>query len=60
MVKDEPAIFLYSPDFLYLVPRDLHGMQLGTLSDASGRFENVYQWYMDTENVWKIFLPSTN
>ena len=57
VVQDTPAVFLYSPDFLYIVPDDLQGVQLGALRSGAERFENVYQWYMDTENVWSIFAP---
>jgi len=55
VAKDDPAIFLYAPEFLYVVPRDIHGIVLGALTSASERFLNVYQWYTDTEEVWSIF-----
>ncbi|MDO8575853.1 MAG: ABC transporter substrate-binding protein [bacterium] len=55
LVKDDPAIFLYAPEFLYIVPHDMHGIVLGALTSASERFLNVYQWYTDTEEVWSIF-----
>jgi peptide/nickel transport system substrate-binding protein len=56
--NDTPAVFLYAPDFLYIVPDDLSGVRLGSLSIGAERFLNVYQWYMDTENVWTIFAPN--
>lgn len=55
LVKDDPAIFLYAPEFLYVVPQDMQGIVLGALTSASERFLNVYQWYTDTEEVWSIF-----
>src|SRR5262249_777530 len=42
--KDVPAVFLYSPEFLYLVPSSLKGIELGALTTASERFLNSYQW----------------
>ena len=53
--KDTPAVFLYSPDFIYLVPNSLQGVQLGALSSPAERYLNVYQWYTETEHVWSIF-----
>lgn len=53
--KDQPAIFLYAPQFLYLLPHALHGIELGALTAASERFLNVRDWYVDTTKVWSIF-----
>ena len=55
IVKDDPALFLYAPEFIYLVPRSMQGIALGALTTPSERFLNVYQWYTDTEEVWSIF-----
>ena len=55
VVKDDPALFLYAPEFLYIVPQAMHGIALGALTTPSERFLNVYQWYTDTEKVWSIF-----
>lgn len=56
--KDMPAIFLYSPDFFYAVPNDLQGIDIQPISISSGRFANVYQWYTNTQYIWKIFVPN--
>ncbi len=55
VAKDDPALFLYAPDFIYVVPSSLRGVELGALTTPSERFLNVYQWYTDTEEVWSIF-----
>jgi peptide/nickel transport system substrate-binding protein len=60
LVKDTPAVFLYAPDFLYAVPQNVQGIQIGSLASPAGRFANVYQWYTDTEYVWSIFAPAQN
>lgn len=57
LAKDDPAIFLYAPDFLYLVPDTIRGVSLGALAIPADRFANVYEWYTDTEYVWSIFAP---
>ena len=58
--KDNPAIFLYAPEFIYLVPASIHGVALGALTSASERFLNIHEWYTDTEQVWNIFTDKSN
>ncbi|MHB8651770.1 MAG: ABC transporter substrate-binding protein [Minisyncoccota bacterium] len=55
IARDAPAVFLYAPDFMYAIPSDLHGIIPGTITDSPDRFANVYQWYRETDSVWKIF-----
>ncbi|MSU73511.1 hypothetical protein EXS56_00020 [Candidatus Kaiserbacteria bacterium] len=55
IIKDDPALFLYAPEFVYIVPHVMHGIALGALTTPSERFLNIYQWYTDTEEVWSIF-----
>ena len=59
IAKDQPAVFLYSPEFIYVVPKTLRGIRLGTLTTPSERFQNAYQWYTDTEHVWNFFTNAT-
>ena len=53
--KDMPAIFLYSPNFIYVVSKDLKGISIDHITSASDRFSNLYSWYLKTDNIWKIF-----
>ncbi|MFA6586060.1 MAG: ABC transporter substrate-binding protein [Candidatus Paceibacterota bacterium] len=53
--KDMPAIFLYSPDFIYVVSKDLKGFTMDHITNSGDRFLNSYMWYTKTDNVWKIF-----
>jgi peptide/nickel transport system substrate-binding protein len=53
--KDVPAVFLYSPNFIYVVSGNVKGLSLNHLNTPKDRFANVYLWYTKTENVWKIF-----
>ncbi|HET8574742.1 MAG TPA: peptide ABC transporter substrate-binding protein [Candidatus Paceibacterota bacterium] len=55
LAQDHPAIFLYAPEFLYVVPKKLRGMELGGISVSSDRFSDIAKWYVDTEHVWKFF-----
>ncbi|HAT68714.1 MAG: hypothetical protein A2481_03495 [Candidatus Yonathbacteria bacterium RIFOXYC2_FULL_47_9] len=57
IAKDVPAVFIYAPEFLYAVPEKVQGLKLGSITIPSERFLNVYEWYIETDNVWKIFTP---
>ncbi|MEI6042698.1 MAG: ABC transporter substrate-binding protein [bacterium] len=57
--NDVPAIFLYSPDYIYLTSGRAKGITIENLNHSSERFANVNKWYTDTENIWK-FLIKTN
>lgn len=52
---DIPASFVYSPHFLYTIPKDIKGMKLIPLNTSADRFLNIYEWYIDTEKIWKVF-----
>ncbi|MFZ2522166.1 MAG: ABC transporter substrate-binding protein [Minisyncoccia bacterium] len=53
--NDIPAIFTYSPYFIYIVPDKTKNISLGMLTNPSERFSDVQKWYIETNNVWKIF-----
>ena len=48
-----PAIFLYRPIYSYVLPSTLQGMEEGTISRASDRWNSVTQWYKKTKWSWK-------
>lgn len=56
--KDIPAIFLYSPDFVYSVHNDVLGLQLGVIETPSDRFLSVTQWHREVDHVWPFFVPA--
>lgn len=53
--NDQPAIFTYSPYFIYVIPNKIKGVKVGTLTYPGERFSDVNKWYIETSNVWKIF-----
>jgi len=53
--KDMPAVFLYSPNFIYIMPKNLKEFGMGNIMSPSDRYLNIYSWYTQTEKVWKIF-----
>ena len=56
--SDIPAIFTYSPYFIYIVPKKVQNVNLGTLTLPSERFSDISKWYIETNNVWKIFVKN--
>ena len=58
ITNDIPAVFVYAPDFIYIVPNDLQGLSLN-VTTPEDRFNNVYQWYLNTDTIWKAFAPKT-
>ena len=55
IAKDQPAVFLYAPEFLYVTSSNIHGIDLGSVANPSDRFANVSHWYIETKNVWDVF-----
>ena len=66
MMKNVPVIFLYSPHFLYILPKNINGInlhqkekqELGRITNASDRFSNVHKWHIKREKVWKPFVEN--
>jgi len=56
VAKDTPAIFLFSPKFIYITPKNLKGPEaMERVTIPSERFSMIHQWYKATNKVWKIF-----
>ena len=54
VIQDEaPAIFLYSPDFLYATSPKVSGIHIGFITTESERFLGIENWYIQSERVWK-------
>jgi len=54
--KDIPAIFLFSPKFIYVIPKNLKGTdEMESVTVPSERFSMIHKWYKSTDKVWKIF-----
>jgi peptide/nickel transport system substrate-binding protein len=52
---DAPAAFLYSPEFLYIIPSELKGVRIGALTTPAERFLEAHEWYTETQRVWEFF-----
>lgn len=56
IIKDDvPAIFLYSPEYIYIVSNKIKGFDETTIANHSQRFYGIDKWYINTSDVWRIF-----
>ena len=56
VARDAPAIFLYTPNFVYILPEKVKSAELSALGASYERFSTIREWYIETDRVWKIFL----
>ena len=56
IAKELPAIFLYSPIYLYLMPDDIYGVDIQRITIGAERFSDIENWYKNTQNIWKVFI----
>lgn len=55
--RDMPAVFLYSPEYLYLVRETFEVPD--NLTNASERFNQVNRWYLRTKHIWKFLIKDS-
>lgn len=48
-----PAVFLYSPNYVYPVTKSVKGIDISNLISPSERFADIDKWYIDTKRIWK-------
>lgn len=54
--EDTPAIFLYSPSFIYILGKNSPtGISLSHLITPKDRLQNINTWFINIERVWKWF-----
>jgi len=54
LIDEAPAIFLYNPDFLYLISSEIKGLpQKQFIADPAKRFSEIENWYIKTKRQWK-------
>lgn len=54
--SDIPAIFVYIPDFLYVLPEHVHGVKTGPVQEGAERFLDVNTWYINSQNVFSFLV----
>jgi peptide/nickel transport system substrate-binding protein len=53
--KETPALFLYSPELLYVFPNRIQGITFTGVGERHERFAGIKDWYVETESVWPFF-----
>ncbi len=53
--SDIPAIFIYSPNYIYIKPSKAKGVSLESLIGPQDRFLSIRDWYIEMNSVWNIF-----
>ncbi len=56
--KDVPAIFLFSPQLIYIPGREVKNISIKNVSSPSERFISVDKWFIETDKVWKFFVKN--
>lgn len=49
--QDDPAVMLYTPNYLYVTNRDVQGITDGELVTAADRFYNIHTWTVHSKLV---------
>jgi peptide/nickel transport system substrate-binding protein len=55
IATDIPAVFVYSPSYIYAVREGMTGITLGNIATPEDRFNGITSWYLATSKVWKVF-----
>jgi len=53
ILNEAPAVFLYNPDYIYTVSKNVKGISGGIVADPSQRFATIENWYASTKRIWK-------
>jgi ABC-type transport system substrate-binding protein len=53
LIEDAPVVFLYSPDYLYPVSKEIKGIKDKIIADPSKRFVGIENWYIKTKRAWR-------
>jgi len=56
--EDMGGIFIYAPEYIYILNKKIYMPKNYHLTNPSGRFDSVYTWYTNTDKVWKIFTKN--
>jgi peptide/nickel transport system substrate-binding protein len=54
--NDVPAIFLFAPDYLYLLPQKVNGFEAGYIASPGERFSEIGNWFIDKQKVWQFLI----
>src|SRR3989344_1079282 len=53
ITQDYPAVFLYSPYYVYVSAKNIHGADARLITERADRFIGAKYWYTQTARVLK-------
>jgi len=53
LINEAPVVFLYRPDYIYLVSKEIKGINAEMIVNPSKRFSEIENWYIRVKRVWK-------
>lgn len=53
VLQDLPAIFIASPDYVYMLSDKVYGFEMKKVTEPAKRFSTVNKWYVNTKRMWK-------
>lgn len=60
IANDIPAMFLFSPEYIYLLNENINNLNISSITEPSERFMNIHKWYIDTDYTWSKKESSTS
>lgn len=57
ILADKPAVFLFSPSYIYVSNKEVGGRDPISMGVSSERFANITSWYVKEEKLWPLFAP---
>lgn len=57
---DGPAVFLFSPQFLYLSSPKVNNIVIKDVSSQNERFVSINKWFIETDKVWRFFAADNS
>ena len=53
LLKDSPAIFLYSPKYIYITNKKIKGINTKAIVKTTDHLKNINNWYIKTKRIKK-------
>jgi peptide/nickel transport system substrate-binding protein len=53
IAREHPAVFLYSPEYLYVVSGDVQGIMANNIATPNQRLSDFSTWFMKTKRITK-------
>lgn len=53
LLSEMPAVFLYSPQYIYPVNKKVRNINIRNLISPARRFSDINHWYIKNKRIWK-------